>query len=201
MSEFELNIEYVDPCELKAYGNNAKLHPKEQIEQIKESIRQFGFRDPIGLWHGEIVEGHGRQIAAVEMGLDRVPVIRLDDMTDEQRRAYMLVHNQTTMNSGWDEGLLELELDNIFDIDMSAFGFSDEDVYEEDEDEEKEANPVDVLPDSRVLVSSISAFGTKSECFVEVRIDEEEAERLLEKIKEVTPERAGAAIMEALRDL
>lgn len=122
MDDANLNVEYVSPAELKPYPGNAKKHPKEQIEQIKESIRQVGFRDPIGLWHDYIVEGHGRQIAAVELGLEKVPVIRLDDMTDEQRRFYALVHNQTTMNSGWDFDVLEQELDAI-DMDMSLFDF------------------------------------------------------------------------------
>lgn len=129
MEDVKLNVEYVDPAELKPYPGNAKTHPKEQIEQIKESIRQVGFRDPIGLWHGYIVEGHGRQIAAVELGLEKVPVIRLDDMTDEQRRFYALVHNQTTMNSGWDFDILEQELAAL-EMDMSMFDFGVEEPEE-----------------------------------------------------------------------
>lgn len=123
MDDLNLRIEYVPIGSIKAYSRNAKLHPQEQIEQIKESIRQVGFRDPIGIWHGEIVEGHGRHIAAKELGMETVPVIKLDDMTDEERRAYMLIHNQTTMNSGWDMDLLDIELAEITDIDMTAFGF------------------------------------------------------------------------------
>jgi hypothetical protein len=122
MDDLNLRIEYVPIDSIKAYSRNAKLHPPEQIEQIKESIRQVGFRDPIGIWHGEIVEGHGRHIAAKELGMETVPVIKLDDMTDEERRAYMLIHNQTTMNSGWDFTLLEEEISGL-DMDMSAFGF------------------------------------------------------------------------------
>lgn len=132
MAEFQLEVEYVDPNSIKAYERNAKLHPQYQIEQIKESIRRFGFRDPVALWHNEIVEGHGRQQAAIQMGLTAIPVVRLDDMSDEDRRAYMLVHNQTTMNSGWDEELLDIELGDIDDIDMSVFGF---DTDEDDENE------------------------------------------------------------------
>ena len=122
MDELSLKIEYVPIDSIKPYERNAKLHPQEQIEQIKESIRQVGFRDPIGIWHGEIVEGHGRHIAAKELGMETVPVIKLDDMTDEERRAYMLIHNQTTMNSGWDFTLLEEEISGL-DMDLSAFGF------------------------------------------------------------------------------
>lgn len=119
----KLEIEYIPISEIKAYPNNAKIHTAEQIEQIKKSIQEFGFNDPIGIWHGECVEGHGRVIAATELGIDKVPVIRLDSLTDEQRKAYMLVHNKLTMNTDFDFDLLGIELDNIANIDMSDFGF------------------------------------------------------------------------------
>lgn len=122
----ELKIEYVPIEDLSTYAGNAKLHPAEQIEQIKSSITQFGFNDPIAIWKDNvIIEGHGRLIAARELGLDKVPVIRLDNLDDEQRRAYALVHNKLTMNSGFDVDLLSTELDSIFDVDMSEFGFGD----------------------------------------------------------------------------
>ena len=119
----DLKIEYVKLSEIKPYKGNAKTHPKEQIEQIKKSIQELGFNDPIGIWHDEIVEGHGRYFAAQELGLDTVPVIRLDRLTDEQRRAYTLIHNKLTMNSDFDFDLLNIELEGIFDIDMGDFGF------------------------------------------------------------------------------
>lgn len=123
----ELKIEYVPIEDIKPYAGNAKTHPAEQIEQIKKSIEQFGFNDPIAIWHGEVVEGHGRLIAATEMGIDTVPIIRLDNLTDEQRRAYSLVHNKLTMNSGFNFDLLQMELENI-SFDMSEFDFDiDED--------------------------------------------------------------------------
>lgn len=129
-----LKIEYLPKEELKAYCNNAKLHPAEQVEQIKNSIREFGFNDPIAVWHdNEIIEGHGRLLAAMEMDeIEQVPVIRLDELTDEQRRAYMLAHNKLTMNTDFTPELLELELLNI-DIDMSQFGFDFNEVLEEEE--------------------------------------------------------------------
>lgn len=120
-----LKIEYILKDQLKPYANNAKIHTGEQVEQIKKSIEQFGFNDPIAIWHeNEIVEGHGRLLAVMEMDdIKEVPVIRLDDLTDEQRRAYMLVHNQLNMNTGFDINILNLELDDIVDIDMEQFGF------------------------------------------------------------------------------
>ena len=119
----KLKIEYVDINTIKPYKNNAKLHPKEQIEQIKKSINQFGMDDPIGIWKDEIVEGHGRLIACKELGYTEVPIIRLDHLSDEERKAYTLAHNKLTMNSDFDIDILNNELNDILNIDMSDFGF------------------------------------------------------------------------------
>jgi ParB-like chromosome segregation protein Spo0J len=129
----KLQVEYVSIDEIKTYENNAKLHPAEQIEQIKESIKEFGFNDPIAIDKDNvIIEGHGRYIACKELGITEVPIIRLNELSDEQKRAYMLVHNKLTMNTDFDIELLNDELENIFDIDMSKFDF------DLGEDEEKE---------------------------------------------------------------
>ena len=123
----------MDKKQLKPYANNAKLHPAEQVEQIKKSIRDFGFDDPIAIWgKNEIVEGHGRLLAVMEMDdIDKVPVIRLDHLSEEQKKAYALVHNKLTMNSGFDFNLLQIELESI-SLDMTDFGF--EKITELDED-------------------------------------------------------------------
>lgn len=145
----KLQIEYVNKEELKPYANNAKIHTGEQIEQIKKSIEEFGFNDPIAVWHdNEVIEGHGRLLAVMEMDdIDTVPIIRLDDLTDEQRKAYMLAHNKLTMNTGFDFDLLTLELESITDIDMADFGFEEvipfnedalNDLFEDAEEKEKE---------------------------------------------------------------
>ena len=139
----ELKVEYVNIRTIKPYKRNAKTHPKEQIEQIKKSIQEFGNCDPIGVWHGEIVEGHGRYLALKELGETTIPIIRLDSLTDEQRRAYGLVHNQLTMNSPWDLPALDLELADI-DFDMAQFGFGDLD--EEAPKETQEDNFEEELP-------------------------------------------------------
>ena len=119
--------------ELTPDPHNAKDHPAEQIEQIKASIEQFGNADPIGVW-GEnnlVVEGHGRLIALKELGYKEAECIRLDWLTDEERRAYALAHNQTTMSSGWVPEELDLNLKAIGEIDMSLFGFEKEEGLEE----------------------------------------------------------------------
>lgn len=131
-----LKIEYVSKDQLKPYEKNAKLHTDDQVEQIKRSIEEFGFNDPIAVWHeDEIIEGHGRLLAVMEMPeIETVPIIRLDDLTDEQRRAYMLVHNKLTMNTDFDFELLDSELSDIIDIDMSEYGF-DIEIEDEEPDE------------------------------------------------------------------
>jgi ParB-like chromosome segregation protein Spo0J len=122
-----LKIVYLDPHELTPYENNTRKHTPEDIDQIKESIQADGFNDPIGIW-GEnnlIVEGHGRQIAALEMGLDKVPCIRLDHMTETQRRDYAIRHNRTAELSGWDFAKLEEEIAalEIEGVDLSGLKF------------------------------------------------------------------------------
>ena len=133
----KLKVEYLPIEQIKPYEGNAKLHPAEQVEQIKQSITEFGFLDPIAVWQdGKIIEGHGRLIAAHELGIKQIPVIRLDSLTDEQRRAYTLVHNKLTMNSGFDADLLGIELDAIEEIDMERFGFDASDIEPPDLDED-----------------------------------------------------------------
>ena len=128
----KLEIVYLSPHELKPYEKNTRKHAPEDIEQIKASIEADGFNDPIGIWGEEnlIVEGHGRQIAAIEMGLDKVPCIRLDHMTDTQRRDYAIRHNRTAELSGWDFGKLEEEIAalEIEGVDLSGLKFDFENV-------------------------------------------------------------------------
>lgn len=128
MKEVKLNIEYVPIDSVKKYQNNAKEHPKEQIEQIKTSIEKFGMDDPIGIWKDEIVEGHGRLIACKELGYDKVPIIRLDHLTDEERKAYTLAHNKLTMNSDFDFDILQQELESLENMNMEDFGFENMDI-------------------------------------------------------------------------
>lgn len=147
----ELEIVKIPTDELVEYENNCKLHSLEQIDQIAASIQEFGFNSPILAWHNDdgepvIVAGHGRLMAAQSIGLDELPVVFLDHMSDEQRRAYTLVDNQLTLNSGFDMSILSNELDTIIDIDMSQFDFVIDgavDDFEDDWDDEPEPVPTD----------------------------------------------------------
>ena len=134
--------------ELNPYENNAKLHPKEQIDQIVRSMEEFGNNDPIAIDENNvIIEGHGRLLALKQMGEKEVPVIRLKHLTDEQKRAYILAHNQLTLNTGFDEEILAAELESIVGIDMADFGFDLDvvDVVEELTDVEEDSD-FDVTP-------------------------------------------------------
>ena len=115
-----MEIVNIKISKLKPYEKNAKTHPKENIDAIKKSIQKYGFADPIGVWGKQniIVEGHGRYLACKELGIDEVPCIRLDHLTDEERREYTLLHNKTTMMSDFD---FELLSDELVDLDLSDF--------------------------------------------------------------------------------
>lgn len=148
----ELKIEYLSPDELTPYENNTRKHAPDDIESIKKSILDTGFNDPIGIW-GEnnlIVEGHGRQIAAKELHLDKVPVIRLDHLTDAQRREYAIRHNRSAELSAWDfetleEELAKLSIDGI-EMDDLNFTFADpgalDDLFAPAEEKEKEPKQI-----------------------------------------------------------
>ena len=122
----ELRIEYLPVDALKPYSRNAKKHPDEQVEHIANSIREFGFRQPLVIDRdGVLVIGHGRLLAAKKLGLKTVPCVRADDLTDEQVKALRLADNKLN-ESGWDFATLEEELNELeADFNMADFGFED----------------------------------------------------------------------------
>ncbi len=117
--------------DIKQYENNAKLHPQEQIEQIKKSILEFGNNDPIAIDEDNtIIEGHGRYLALKELGYQEVEVIKLSHLSEEQKKAYILIHNQLTMNTGFDIKILNEELKNLENIDMEYYDLTINDIYD-----------------------------------------------------------------------
>lgn len=151
MRDVALKVEQVALDDLVEYEGNAKEHPAEQVEQIAASMREFGNCDPIAVWTNgdgrpEIVEGHGRVMALRLLGAEYAPVIFLDHLSDEQRREYVHVHNQLTLNSGFDDDVLAAEIASLPDFDWEAFGF---DLGSEAEAEEKPSKPE--VPFSEVL--------------------------------------------------
>lgn len=120
----EQQIVWKDIRELKPYKKNAKKHPKEQVEQIANSIKEFGFTQPVLIdKHNSVVAGHGRVLGAKKLGMKKVPTLCLDDLTEEQIKAYRLADNKLN-ESDWDKDLLKESLDEIADINMEVFGFS-----------------------------------------------------------------------------
>ncbi len=116
-------IQNIQIKDIKPYPQNAKKHPKEQIDHIANSIQQFGWQQPIVLDNANVVIiGHGRLAAAKKLKLKEVPCCYASDLTEEQVKAMRLADNKTN-ESEWDFDLLCEELTDIFDIDMSDFGF------------------------------------------------------------------------------
>ena len=104
----ELKIEYLPVAELKPYEKNTRKHQKLDVDNIAKSIEKYGMNDAIGIWGKDniIVEGHGRLMACKKLGIKTVPVVRLDHLTDEQRREYAIAHNATAELSVWDLDIL-----------------------------------------------------------------------------------------------
>jgi ParB-like chromosome segregation protein Spo0J len=116
---------------LRPYERNARTHSPEQVAQIVASIQEFGFTNPLLVDGADgILAGHGRLVAAKDMGLAEVPVIVLDHLSAAQRRAYILADNQLALNAGWDTELLQMEVAalNLEDFDLSLLGFSDDEL-------------------------------------------------------------------------
>ena len=119
-----MKIEKIKVDEIIPYADNAKLHPERQVKQIAASIQEFGFNDPIAIDENNVViEGNGRLMAIKDLGFKEVDCIRIEGLTEDQKRAYILVHNQLTMNTGFDIEILNKELEKIKDIDMTQFDF------------------------------------------------------------------------------
>ena len=130
-----LKIEYIGIDQLKPYKRNARKHGKKDVDNIAASISKYGMNDAIGIWGSEnvIVEGHGRYLACKQLGMGTVPVVRLDHMTDEQRREYAIAHNATAELSEWDAEILEQDLP---DMDFGDFDFVFPGVLDDEQEDE-----------------------------------------------------------------
>jgi len=128
VSDRELVIEYHGLDRLVPYARNARTHSEAQLAEIAGSIREFGFVNPVLIAEdGTIIAGHGRVLAARQLGMDAVPSIRLTGLSDSQRRALVLADNRIALNAGWDEALLALELSDLKEagFDLGIMGFED----------------------------------------------------------------------------
>ncbi len=124
-------IEQIETGKLIPYARNSRTHSEAQVAQIAGSIREFGFTNPVLIdAENGIIAGHGRIMAAQKLGLAEVPCIRLDHLTETQRKAYVIADNKLALNSGWDEEMLSLELSQLKDedFDLSLLGFDDKEL-------------------------------------------------------------------------
>ena len=128
-----LSIQYVSTRDLKPYENNAKIHSDEQVEQIISSIDRFGFTNPILVDESMgVIAGHGRLQAAIRMGLKTVPVVKIEGLSDEDKRALVIADNKISENAQWDMAVLADEIEKLskIDFDFTAIGFSMDEVDE-----------------------------------------------------------------------
>jgi len=120
-----MQIKEIEVSKLIPYANNSRTHDDAQVAQLAASIKEFGFRNPILVDGVGIIAGHGRLMAARKLGLDKVPTLDCSDMTETQKKAYIIADNKLALNSGWDTNLLSLELQELdsngFNLELLGF--------------------------------------------------------------------------------
>lgn len=128
----DLAVEYLPVATLTPYARNARTHSPAPVSQLAGSIREFGWTNPVLIDEaGGIIAGHGRVLAAQQLGMAQVPCIRLAHLTDDQRRAYVLADNKLALNAGWDDELLAAELGALGGetaMDLALIGFSEAEI-------------------------------------------------------------------------
>jgi len=154
-------IEHVKTEALIPYARNSRTHSEQQVAQIAASIREFGFTNPVLIdAENGIIAGHGRVMAAQKLGRKDVPCLRLDYLTDAQKRAYVIADNKLALNAGWDDEMLKIEIDELkaLEFDVDLLGFDDEEIKSLFDDDVSDG---DTLPDQEELVA---AFEVAVEC-------------------------------------
>jgi DNA modification methylase len=154
MVERELSVVEVPVESLRPYIGNARQHSRKQIQQIARSIERFGFTNPVLVSDDlEILAGHGRVAAAIMLGMKRVATVRLSNMTEAERRAYILADNKIAQNAGWDSETLAIELQSLidldFDVEVAGFSLAEVDVILDEATESspgKAGGPEDEIP-------------------------------------------------------
>ena len=159
-----LKIEMRDIASLRPYAGNARRHSKKQIRQIAASIGRFGFTNPVLIDdEDQILAGHGRVMAAKELGMAEVPTVRLSHLSVAERRAYVLADNKLALNAGWDVDILSIELQGLVDIgfemELTGFSLAEVDFVLDGAGERKteEVAPADVVPE--VLGAPVTRSG------------------------------------------
>lgn len=139
-----LEVKYRKTAELIPYARNSRTHSTEQVQQIAGSIKEFGFTNPILIdEEGGIIAGHGRVMASQRMGLEEVPTITLYGLTEAQKKAYVIADNKLALNAGWDEEMLKIEIEELYQegYDIDLLGFTDDELMDLDIDFDGEDLP------------------------------------------------------------
>ena len=125
-----MKIQEVAVNKLIPYAKNSRTHSAEQVAQIAASIKEFGFRNPILVDGVGVIAGHGRLMAAQKLGLDQVPTIDCSDMSESQKKAYIIADNKLALNAGWDTAMLTIEMQELEDegFDLTLLGFDDKEL-------------------------------------------------------------------------
>lgn len=146
MQKQDLKVVYRAVSELIPYARNARTHSDEQVARIAASIKEFGWTNPILIDGSKgIIAGHGRILAARKLGIEKVPTIELSELTEAQKRAYILADNRLALDAGWDEEMLKLEFAELEKegFELSKTGFSDEEIREMMADLDREVDGVE----------------------------------------------------------
>lgn len=194
-------------ADLIPYERNAKRHPEEQLDKLKQSIEEFGFVSPCLVdKDNNIIAGHGRVEAAKALGIESIPCVYIEGLTEEQRRAYILADNRLTELGGWDETLVRAELEQLQSdgFDVSLTGFSIDDYIDDEggfdaleEDLEKLAN----IPPSNIYIFAVSAYGVDADHIAVVRMPQETADHFLRVAEEREAADIAEQLLEAVNDL
>ena len=163
-----LTIAYKKIKELIPYCNNSRTHSDEQVLQIASSIKEFGFTNPVLIdGQGGIIAGHGRIMAAQKLKMDEVPTITLSDLSEAQKKAYIIADNKLALNSGWDDELLKIELEQLkeLDFDLGLIGFSDDELallmLDEDDPVSSDDKPSNGSLADRFLIPPFSVLNAR----------------------------------------
>src|ERR1700738_413344 len=160
----KLHIEYLAISDLKPNPRNARLHSEKQLHQIAASIHEFGFNVPVLIDKGNVlIAGHGRVEAARMLSMETVPVLRIEHLTDEQKRAFALADNKIALNSTWDLDILQVEmkelsaLDLNFDVEVPGFETAEIDLLIDGATAPTKADRSDVVPEKQA--EAVSRLG------------------------------------------
>ena len=147
-----MEIIYKKVQDLIPYVNNSRTHSEEQVNQICSSINEFGFTNPLLIDEKDsIIAGHGRLMASKKLGMEEVPCIVLEGLTEAQKKAYIIADNKMALNAGWDEELLKIELENLkeldFNLDLTGFNVDElDDIFQVEEEREIVEDDFDIEP-------------------------------------------------------